>query len=215
MIERKLHRKASKNLNRKMGLTSTDNMIIENNDDPRVPPIAPFHTSLPDGRDVIIKSMTDIQLSETFTMIQEAAQQSNGFGIDEYTNENEFREDIKGGYCFAVTIADSNELIASFILAISKFYRGSTVADPFIIVKSTERRKGIGEFCLQNAVDFASDLGFIGMYIDCFSNNKGMLKIIENTGGFARVGCLPLGGQMKNGTIVGSVIFYRDLRREE
>ncbi|XP_050397922.1 uncharacterized protein LOC126815899 isoform X1 [Patella vulgata] len=198
-----------------MGLTTTDNMRNLNSNNCRVPSISPFLTSLPDGREVVIGYMTDQQLSETFAMIQEAAQQSNGFGIDEYSNENEFRQDITGGYCFAVTLKETGELIASFILAISRFYRGSTVADPFVIVKSTERRRGIGEFCLQSAVDLASELGFIGMYVDCFSNNRGMLKIIENTGGFARVGCLPLGGQMKTGEIVGSVIFYRDLRREE
>ncbi|KAK6167730.1 hypothetical protein SNE40_021692 [Patella caerulea] len=196
-----------------VGLQTSEKMIIQQA--ARVPPIVPLITSLPDGREVVVDFMTESQLSATFAMIQEAAKNSNGFGITEFSSEKVFRREIEGGYSFAITRKDSGELIAGFIIAISKFYRGTKVADPFIIVKKSERRKGVGDFCLRTAVNFAADLEFIAMYVDCFSNNKGMTRIIEKHGGFARCGFLPMGGQLSDGTYVGSIIFYKDLRREE
>ncbi|XP_067667843.1 uncharacterized protein [Haliotis asinina] len=172
--------------------------------------VVPHTTTLPDGRLVIIDTMSDSQLSETFGLIQTAAQSGNGFGVDEYSSEKEFRKDIDGSFNFAIMSKDTGEMVAAFMLAISKYYRGcNSVADPFIIVKKSERGKGIGEFCLQMCVDFAQDLDFKGMYVDTFSNNHAMIKIIENVGGFTQVGCLPMGGKMKDGSIVSSIIFYK------
>ncbi|XP_046578633.1 uncharacterized protein LOC124286317 [Haliotis rubra] len=177
----------------------------------RLPGVVPHTTTLPDGRLVIIDTMSDSQLSETFGLIQAAAQSGNGFGVDEYSSEKEFREDIDGSFNFAIMSKDTGEMVAAFMLAISKYYRGcNSVADPFIIVKKSERGKRIGEFCLQMCVDFAQDLNFVGMYVDTFSNNRAMIKIIENVGGFTQVGCLPMGGKMKDGSIVSSIIFYKD-----
>ncbi|ESP03375.1 hypothetical protein LOTGIDRAFT_237687 [Lottia gigantea] len=196
-----------------MGVRPTDTMLIKQNI--RVPPIIPYVTSLPGGRDVIIDYLTDDQLEETFQMIQEAAKEGEGFGINEFPNIKEFQKEIEGGHNFGITDKKSKELIAAFVITVSKFYRGSKVADPFIIVRKSERRKGVGEFCLRSALNHAMDLNFIGMYVDCFSNNKGMIKIVENVGGFSRCGFLPMAGQMNDKTFIGSIIFYRDLHEEE
>ena len=161
------------------------------------------------GRRVLIDYMTDSQLTETYNMIQEAAKYGEGYGIDEFNSEKEFREEIRGSGCFAIMCENTKTLLASVIVAVSRFYRGhGSIADPFVIVKRTERRQRLGEFSMKIAIDFAKRLGYLGMYVDTFSNNTAIIKIIDNIGGFTQVGCLPIGGKLQNGNIVGSVIFY-------
>ncbi|XP_067665312.1 uncharacterized protein [Haliotis asinina] len=173
----------------------------------------PFHLCKPSACNfilIIIDTMSDSQLSETFGLIQAAAQSGNGFGVDEYSSEKKFREDIDGSFNFAIMSKDTGEMVAAFMLAISKYYRGcNSVVDPFIIVKKSERGKKIGEFCLQISVDFAQ---YLILYVDTFSNNRAMIKIIENVGGFTQVGFLLMGGKMKDGSIVSSIIFYKDFK---
>ncbi|XP_062590073.1 uncharacterized protein LOC134251680 [Saccostrea cucullata] len=173
----------------------------------------PMVTTLINGRHVIIDYMTDQQLTETYFMIQEAAQNGDGYGIDEFDSEKDFRREIEGSDCFAVTCKENGELLAGFILAESKFYRGvNGVVDPFIIVKRSERNQKLGEFCMRKAINFSKKLGYMGMYVDTFSNNIAVLRIIEKIGEFQKVGFLPLGGRLHNGELVGSVIYYRDLQ---
>ncbi|KAJ8321802.1 hypothetical protein KUTeg_000273 [Tegillarca granosa] len=172
----------------------------------------PMIATLPNGRSVIIDRMTDLQLTETYCMIQEAAQHNDGYGIDEFLTEADFRNEIVGSDCFAITCKSSGEMLAGFILAISKFYRGAAgVVDPFIIVKRSERNQKLGQFAFQKAVDFSKKLGYMGMYVDTFSNNVAIQRILEKLGGFTKVGMLPLGGRLNNGRLIGSVIYYKDL----
>jgi RimJ/RimL family protein N-acetyltransferase len=170
----------------------------------------PLSTSLPDGRPITIDYMTPAQLTETYNMIQEAAINGDGFGEGEFYNEEEFLHDVSSGSCFAVT--NNGELTASFILCVSKYYRGpAIVADPTVIVRKEERHRGIGEFCMQQVVEFSKRLGFIALYLDTFSTNLAIQRILEKLGGFTRVGCLPVGGKLVNGRTVSSIIYYRDL----
>lgn len=174
--------------------------------------ILPLSTQLPDGREVVIDYMTSDQLTETYNLIQACAQDGHGFAVDEFPTEDEFRQDIKGGDNFAIMCDKSGEMIAGFILAISKFYRGSAGAvDPFLVVRKSERKRGIGEFIMNRVIEFAKYLNYQGIYVDTFSNNSALIRIVEKVGGFTKVGCLPLGGLMKNGNVVPSVIYYRDL----
>ncbi|XP_041360732.1 uncharacterized protein LOC121376982 [Gigantopelta aegis] len=196
-----------------MKLITSQTVMLETPKIKRATDIVPTTTSLPDGRVLLIDVMTDSQLSQTFAMIVEASKSGNGFGVDEYTSEKEFRQDIAGSYNFAVMSKDDGEMVAAFLITVSKFYRGTHVADPFVIIKKSERGKGIGEHCFKLCVDFARELGFMGMYVDTFINNKAMIKIIETVGGFQQVGCLPMGGRMKDGSFVSSLIFYRDFRQ--
>lgn len=160
----------------------------------------------------LIDSMTDAQVSETYAMICAAAQCGQGFGLGEYANENEFRADIEDGYSFAVLDKDDGKMVAAFILAISKYSRGCAVADPFIVVRDDQRGRGLGRLCMELCVELAARLQFMGMYVDTFSNNHAMLRIIRSVPGLKQVGCLPLGGVMKDGEVVGTLIFYKDLR---
>lgn len=174
----------------------------------KVPVVAQLQT----GRSVVVNYMTERQISETYYMIQEAAQCGEGYGIDEFESEEEFRTEIKDSDCFAISCKESGEFLAGFIIALSKFYRGhDAMADPFIIVKRTVRKQTLGEFALQTALDFAAHLGYIGMYVDTFTSNKGILRIIEKIGGFQKVGVLPIGGKLQDGQIVSSVIFMKYL----
>lgn len=175
---------------------------------PQVPMVAKLRT----GRSVIVDYMSDRQLTETYCMIQEAAQYGEGYGIDEFGSEAEFRMDIKDSDCFAITCKESGCLLAGFIIAVSKFYRGhNAMADPFVIVKRSERQQSLGEFALRQAVEFATYLGYIGMYVDTFSSNKAILRIIDKIGGFQKVGVLPVGGRLQDGQIVSSIIFIKYL----
>jgi len=172
----------------------------------------PIVTSLPNGRSVIIDYMTDRQLTETFCMIQLAAENSEGYGIDEFHSEKDFRREIEGSDCFAIMCKESGDMLAGFILAVSKFYRGAAgVADPFVIVKRSERQQRLGEFAMRTAIDFSRRLGYMAMYVDTFTNNVAIQRILETIGGFVRIGFLPLGGRLQNGEMVGSVIYYYDL----
>ena len=174
--------------------------------------ILPMATQLNDGQEIIIDYMTYDQVTETYNLIQACAQEGQGFAVDEFPSEEEFREDIKGGDNFAIMCDTSGEMIAGFILAISKFYRGSTGAvDPFLIVRKSERKRGIGEFIMNRVIEFSKYLNYQGIYVDTFSNNMALMRILDKVGGFTKVGYLPLGGLMKNGNIVSSLIYYRDL----
>ncbi|XP_005108421.1 uncharacterized protein LOC101860199 [Aplysia californica] len=177
--------------------------------------VVPYSTTLVDGRHVIVDAMTELQIHETYILVQEAAQSGQGFGADEYADEKEFLEDISDGFQFAVMDKDSGEMVAAFILAISKYSRGCQVADPFIVVKKNQRGCRLGTFCMDKCVQFAKELGFMGIYCDTFSNNTAMIKIIESIPGFQKVGCLPMGGVMKDGRIVGTEIYYKDLRSDQ
>ncbi|KAK3767972.1 hypothetical protein RRG08_059691 [Elysia crispata] len=207
----------------------------------------PVHTNLPDGCPVIVDRATEHHISQMYRLIQAAAMLGEGYGVDEYPTEDDFRDEIRGGHTFVVMVrgddlelddledeedeeVDDDEevegidrreeecsrgrLIAAFSLATSKFYRGNDVkvADPILIVRREERRKGIGEFLFRHAVMFSRRLGFAGVYTDTFSNNTAMIRIIERSPGFKMVGYLPLGGKMPDGTIVGANIYFKDLR---
>nr|KAG5694402.1 hypothetical protein BaRGS_017435 [Batillaria attramentaria] len=181
--------------------------------------IVPFVTSCQsrDGKEhlLLVDAMTDSQVSETYGMICCAAQQGQGFGVDEYADEAEFRAEIEDGYRFAIIEKDGGQMVAAFILAVSKYSRGCPVADPFIIVRSDQRGKGLGRLCMDLCVELAGRLGFLGMYVDTFSNNTAMLNIIRSVPGLNQVGCLPMGGVMTDGSLVGTLIFYKDLRAKE
>lgn len=182
----------------------------------RAASVAPFTTTCKSRKGepqlFLVDAMTEAQTSETYAMICSAAQQGQGFGVDEYANEAEFRADVDNGYRFAVIDKDSGEMVAAFILAISKYSRGCAVADPYILVKDNHRGRGLGRLCMELCVELAARLDFMGMYVDTFSNNTAMLSIIRSIPGLKQVGCLPMGGVMTNGEVVGTVIFYKDLR---
>ncbi|XP_025092100.1 uncharacterized protein LOC112562807 isoform X1 [Pomacea canaliculata] len=174
--------------------------------------LVPFVTSLHDGTRVIIDTMTDAQLTQTYGLIHDAAQHGQGFGVDEYSDESEFRADVASGFHFAIMDKDGGDLLAAFILALSRYSRGCRVADPFIIVRPDQRGRRLGELCLCMCEVFARHLGFMGMYVDTFANNTPMIKVIERIGGYRLVGALPAGGYMTDGSMVGSLVYYKDLR---
>lgn len=174
--------------------------------------ILPLVTTIPNGREVIINFMTSEQISETFLMIKDAAENGDGFGVDEYPTEEQFRQDLEDGDCFGIVCKESGTLLAAFILAISKFYRGSpSVVDPFIVVKKSERHNHIGEYCMRKVEDFSKRLGYIGLYVDTFCDNHAMIRILSKIGGYTRVGYLPAGGRVPSGRMVSSWVYYKEL----
>lgn len=175
--------------------------------------VVPYSKATEDGRVLLVDAMTKSQLHETYQLVRDAAEHGQGFGADEYQDEKEFLEDIADGFQFAVMDKDSGEMVAAFILAISKFSRGCQVADPYIVVNKAHRGRRLGYMCMSLCVQFAKQLDFMGIYCDTFSNNTAMIKIIESVPGFMKVGCLPLSGKMNDGQVVGTEIYYMDLRR--
>jgi len=198
--------------------TTTATMMDKVENRKRVAAVTPFTTTCASRQGeeqlFLVDAMTEEQTSETYAMICSAAQRGQGFGVDEYANEAEFRADIDDGFRFAVMDKSSGEMVAAFILAISKYSRGCAVADPFILVKDSQRGRGLGRLCMELCVQLAARLDFMGMYVDTFSNNTAMLRIIQSVPGLKQVGCLPMGGVMTNGEVVGTLIFYKDLRPE-
>ena len=174
----------------------------------------PHHATLPDGSDVTVDVMTDSQLSEMYALISDAARLGEGYGVDEWPTEAEFRAEIDGGSHFVVHSSVTGLMIGAFSLAVSKYYRGTSVrvADPVIIVPRADRRRGVGEFVFQTVVSFSRRLGYSGIYTDIFENNVAMIKILERYPGMQRVGNLPLAGQMPDGSFVGGIVYFKDLR---
>ncbi|GFS11926.1 hypothetical protein ElyMa_006684300 [Elysia marginata] len=62
----------------------------------------PLHTSLPDGSPVTLDAATERQISDMYFLIQAAAMLGQGYGVDEYPTEDDFRQEIKGGHTFVV-----------------------------------------------------------------------------------------------------------------
>ncbi|KAK7478654.1 hypothetical protein BaRGS_00030117 [Batillaria attramentaria] len=176
--------------------------------------LLPLHTTLPDGRHVTISDIPDHQLSEVYAMIQQAAYDSDGFGWDEFPTEAHFRCEVNDGKNLQICLQETCKMIAVLLLTPSRFYRGQRVADPWLIVHPDERRKRVGEFCFGLGLDYCRRLGYQAAYADTFTNNVAMRRILEKLG-FQRVGLLPMGATLRNGTIVGSVIYYKDLRQDQ
>ena len=173
----------------------------------------PACESLPDGSAFIIDVMTGSQLTRMYHMIEDACKSANGFSVDEFETEADFRSEIKDGHPFAVVRKENGDMVAGFVVMASKYFRGNeTVADSYIIVKRSHRNKGIGNLCFSLSIRYAKQLGYIGMYMDTFTTNAAMIKIIERFSGFERVGVLPMGGRLTDGTIVSSYLYYKDLR---
>jgi len=174
----------------------------------------PILVQLPDGSQGIIDNITERQLSEMYMMISDAAAEGNGYGVDEYPTESYFRAEIENGHTFSVVRREDGVMVGAFSIATSDFYRGNDerVADPIVIVRRSERCCGLGRFLFQTAVQFSKRLGYSGIYTDIFRNNAAMLKIIEGSPGFQRVAHLPFGGKLPDGRIIGSYIYFKDLR---
>jgi hypothetical protein len=58
------------------------------------------------------------------------------------------------------------------------------MVDPFIIIKESERGQGLGEFATRKAIEFSQKLGYVGMYVDTFSNNTGRSLIFSPLAGW-------------------------------
>ena len=63
----------------------------------------PLHTSLPDGCPVTVDVASEQQVSQMYGLIQAAAILGEGYGVDEYPTEEDFRQEIRGGHTFVVT----------------------------------------------------------------------------------------------------------------
>lgn len=129
-------------------------MMLREDRHQRLLPHLPLLSQLPNNREIIIDWMSDDHMTETYELIQQCAEDGHGFGVDEFQNEEEFRDEIRESFCFVVIDERTKELIASFIMTSSKFYRGSPDAvDPYIIVRPNDRQKGIGEFCMRKVLE--------------------------------------------------------------
>ena len=178
----------------------------------------PLHTSLPDGTRVTVNVVTGPHVAEVYNMIQDAAIHGDGYGVDEFPTEKDFLQEVQSGngkvfrVCAAAAGSDAGgETIAAFVVLDSKYFRGQgTVADCYVIVKREERRKGLGDFCMQMILQFAGRMGYLGIYADTFQDNVAMRKILELSG-FQRVGALPMSGKMPDGSVKPSVIYYCEL----
>lgn len=175
--------------------------------------LLPIHASLPDGAHVTVSVVTDPHVTEVYNMIQDAAMNGDGYGVDEFPTEKDFLKEVQheNGKVFRICASDSGKTIAAFVVLDSKYYRGQgTVADSYVIVKPEERRKGIGEFCMEMILQLARRIGYLGIYADTFNDNIAMRRILERCG-FQRVGALPMSGRMPDGSVKPSVIYYREL----
>lgn len=174
----------------------------------------PLQATVSDNCNIVVDVMRDDQLSSMYEMISQAMRLGEGFGVDEFPSESDFLKEINGGPSFVVLHEETKKIIGGFSLAHSKYYRGTEkkVADPIIIVKKSERRRGIGEFIFKTVVQFATLMDYAGIYTDTFGNNLAMRKIIERKPGFQKVGYLPVGGKMPDGSVVGMFLYYKDLR---
>lgn len=172
----------------------------------------PTTISLCNGTKAKIDYLTDEQFRETFQMVQQASEDGTGFCIDEYPEYEVFHDELRYGDFFGITNLETGELMAAFLLAVSKYYRGWRVADSFIIVKKSVRRQRLGELCMRLACDYAQKIGYLGMYVDLFSNNEAMIRILKTIGGFEKVGFLPMAGQCKHAGLLSGYIYFRDFQ---
>lgn len=172
----------------------------------------PLHASLPDGTRVTVNVVTGPHVAEVYNMIQDAALHGDGYGVDEFPTEKDFLQEVQGGNGKVFRICDAGgKTIAAFVVLDSKYFRGQgTVADCYVIVKREERRKGLGDFCMQMVLQFAGRMGYVGIYADTFQDNVAMRRILELSG-FQRVGALPMSGKMPDGSVKPSVIYYCQL----
>lgn len=204
-------------------LSNLWNMIYKTKSEPTIWTVdrdamhLPMTTTLPDGTEVVIDVMTDSQMTDMYELISSAAMTGDGFGVNEFPTEKHFRMEVKDGHHFAVCNKDHGKMIAAFSLINSKYYRGTDLAfgDPIIVVNRSERGKGIGDFIMRHIVLFSKRLGYLGIYIDTFTNNVPMTKIIEHTPGFQFVAHLPVGGKLPDGSIIGTNVYFKDLRNSD
>jgi len=174
----------------------------------------PFSTTLKDGP-LTFDKCSDVQLSELYRLITVAMAEGEGYGIDEFTSEEDFRKKIEGAHSFCAYSPGSGEVLGGFIIRNSVIYRGTTfkIAEPFLILRKTERGRGVGLFLMQLVIHLSARLDYMGIYFETFCNNENTVRNFDAQPMFKRVGHLPLSGLLKDGSHVGSYIYFVDLRK--
>ncbi|XP_046576712.1 uncharacterized protein LOC124284640 isoform X2 [Haliotis rubra] len=172
----------------------------------------PLTLTLPDGSDVIIDHLTDAQMTEMYAMIKDAAQHGEGYGMDEYLNEEGFRSEVGSGEKLAVMRRDTGELIAGVGNSIGHTCRTQVVVEAFLVVKRSERGRKLGYLVLHLSILLARDFGYVGLLLNMVRNNTVMQKLSDYFG-FTRVGELPVSCLLPSGQLEGGLLYYLDVSK--
>lgn len=172
----------------------------------------PLTLTLPDGGDVVIDQLTDAHMTEMYAMIVDAAQHGEGYGMDEYLNEEGFRSELGTGQKLAIMRRDTGELIAGVGNSIGHTCRTQVVVEAFLIVKRSERGRKLGYLILHLSILLARDYGYFGLLLNMVRNNTVMQKLSDYFG-FTRVGELPVSCLLPSGQFEGGLLYYLDVRK--
>ncbi|XP_071084163.1 uncharacterized protein [Haliotis cracherodii] len=172
----------------------------------------PLTLTLPDGGDVTIDQLTDAHMTEMYAMIVDAAQHGEGYGMDEYLNEEGFRSELGTGQKLAIMRRDTGELIAGVGNSIGHTCRTQVVVEAFLVVKRSERGRKLGYLILHLSILLARDYGYFGLLLNIVRNNTVMQKLSDYFG-FTRVGELPVSCLLPSGQFEGGLLYYLDVRK--
>lgn len=106
---------------------------------------------------------------------------------------------------------DTHEILGLYILHPNNIGRCGHISNASYAVKSTTRGLRIGEKLVNHSMDKAKELGFrILQFNAVVKTNYNAIKLYEKLG-FVKLGVIPNGFLMKDGTFEDIIPFYRTL----
>ncbi|MBR3503063.1 MAG: GNAT family N-acetyltransferase [Clostridia bacterium] len=110
--------------------------------------------------------------------------------------------------------ADTGELVGLYILHPNNIGRCGHIGNASYAVKASRRGQGIGEKLVSHCLEKARETGFRLMQFNAVvASNAPALRLYEKLG-FVRLGVIPGGFHMKDGSFEDIVLFYHTLGRE-
>jgi len=109
---------------------------------------------------------------------------------------------------------ENNTLLGYYIIHPNNIGRCSHVANASYVMLKESRGKHLGKVLVKQSLIDAYNLGFKGMqYNAVVANNEKALHIYDSLG-FTRVGIIPKGFLLKNGTYSDMYVMYKGLKKE-
>jgi len=171
-----------------------------------------FYTGEGRGMDIWIREYKKEDVREAIRIWNEVVEEGNAFPQTEFLDETSGHELFsKQSYTGIAYNTENDEIVGLYILHPNNVGRCGHICNASYAVRKDMRGHGIGEKLVLHCISKAKELGFrIIQFNAVVKSNKRALRLYEKLG-FIRLGIIPQGFLMKDGTYEDIVLFYRML----
>lgn len=164
---------------------------------------------------ILIRSFEREDAREAAAIWNRVVEDGVAFPQLEYLDEEAAAEFFRAQSFTAVAEdKETGELVGLYILHPNNIGRCGHIANASYAVKAGQRGRGVGEKLVSHCLEKARELGFRLMQFNAVvASNAPALHLYEKLG-FVRLGVIPGGFRMKDGSFEDIVLFYHTLGRE-